>query len=317
MYSYRKHSVFSVQKDIFAAIGRPTSLIMQHLKYISLCLLLGTLLLTACQSNNDVPKSILDFNPKTNQDLLISAHRGGKGLADYPENCLETLQFLHKKGVRIFEIDIATTKDDQLVLMHDKSLERTSTGQGTVREKTLEELQQLQLKDDNGQVQAYKIPTLEAVLAWAKSANAYLTLDLKGIHIPSLVHAIRQQKAEANCALIAYSVKQSKELYRAAPDLMLSVPMRNLKEVKKMLQTNIPTRNMIAFTGTRQSEEGLYERLQELGIMAIFGTLGNVDRQAAARGNNVYHKLMDKGVQIFATDRPLAVQEAIATYYKE
>ena len=59
---------------------------------------------------------------------IISVHRGGKGIANYPENCLETLKYINDSIQATFEIDVAKTKDNVLVLMHDNTLERTTTG---------------------------------------------------------------------------------------------------------------------------------------------------------------------------------------------
>ena len=64
------------------------------------------------------------------QKPIISAHRAGKGIAGYPENCLQTIQYLSKKGIHSFEIDIFESADGELFLMHDDQLGRTATGKG-------------------------------------------------------------------------------------------------------------------------------------------------------------------------------------------
>ena len=68
---------------------------------------------------------------------------------------------------------------------------------------------------------------------------------------------------------------------------MLSVSMRNESELDRALNSGIPTANMVAFAGTRRSPKILYDRIHENGMMAIFGTLGNIDRQAASRGDQI------------------------------
>ncbi len=65
----------------------------------------------------------------------ISVHRGGGDLAGYPENCLESFQYLSKQiGTParpvVIECDIDLTKDSVLVMMHDATLNRTTTGTG-------------------------------------------------------------------------------------------------------------------------------------------------------------------------------------------
>ena len=53
-------------------------------------------------------------------------------------------------GVDAVEIDIAETKDGHLIVMHDKTLDRTTNGNGVVKKRSLEELKQLVLKDGLG-----------------------------------------------------------------------------------------------------------------------------------------------------------------------
>ena len=68
---------------------------------------------------------------------------------------------------------------------------------------------------------------------------------------------------------------------------------------------------MLAFTGTRLSNPNLYKRLKDKNIVAMLGTLGNLDKQAEARGNHLYNEWMSKGVNILATDRPFEVSKSV------
>ena len=88
--------------------------------------------------------------------------------------------------------------------------------------------------------------------------------------------------------IINYDVKQALKAYKLAPDLLLSVSARNQEELQWLLETEIPTENMLAFTGTRLSDAKLYNELHKLGITTMLGTLGNLDKQAEARGDHLY-----------------------------
>ncbi len=68
---------------------------------------------------------------------------------------------------------------------------------------------------------------------------------------------------------------------------------------------------MLAFTGTRLSDESLYKRLHNEDIVCMLGTLGNLDRQAEAKGSQLYKTWKSKGVDILATDRPFEAFNAI------
>ena len=67
---------------------------------------------------------------------------------------------------------------------------------------------------------------------------------------------------------------------------------------------------MIAFTGTSEPSPDLYKMLHENGIQCILGTLGNLDKSANAKGDQLYNKFILNGADILATDRPLEASKA-------
>ncbi|MFP4846067.1 glycerophosphodiester phosphodiesterase family protein [Winogradskyella sp. PE311] len=242
----------------------------------------------------------------------ISVHRGGKGLTNYPENCLETLQFINDSISAVYEIDVAQTKDGQLILMHDNSIERTTNGSGSVKDMTYNELKVYNLVDDYGNETNFRIPLLTDVLNWSKENNVILTVDIKrSVKQEDVINAIKKADAMDVSIIITYSVEQAQSAFNLAPELLLSVSARNHNEFDRLLETDIPVENMIAFTGTRLSNASLYQRLHEQGIVCILGTLGNLDKQAAARGNDMYKRWYNFGANILATDRPFDAYKAI------
>lgn len=112
---------------------------------------------------------------------------------------------------------------------------------------------------------------------------------------------------EAQVVLISYNTEQAKALYKVAPEMLLSVSVRNNDELERILQTGIPKEKLVAFTGIKVAPDALYQRLNELKIPAILGTLGNLDKRAATKGDHLYKEWAQKGIQIFSTDRPLSV----------
>jgi glycerophosphoryl diester phosphodiesterase len=77
---------------------------------------------------------------------FVSAHRGGSQ-PKFPENCIATFENTLKHTYAIMEIDPRYTKDGVIVVHHDATLERTTTGEGRVADMTLQELKELRLKD--------------------------------------------------------------------------------------------------------------------------------------------------------------------------
>ncbi|MDW5289726.1 glycerophosphodiester phosphodiesterase family protein [Formosa sp. PL04] len=263
--------------------------------------------------NTKTDSKLIEVFKASNKELAnISVHRGGKGLLHYPENCLETIIYVNDSISAIYEIDVAQTKDGVLVLMHDNAIDRTSTGTGLVKSLTYKELEAFNLVDEYGNETPYKIPLFKDVLNWAKANTVILTVDIKrSVSQKVVIDAIREAKAQDVSIIITYDAEQAKAAYELAPDLLLSVSARNEDEFNRLLDAEIPTRNMLAFTGTRLSDVSLFERLHAEDIVCMLGTLGNLDKQAEVKGNESYVKWKALGVDIFATDRPFAVYNAI------
>lgn len=283
-------------------------------KYILIFVL--SFVVISCKSNKSetVAKSKLVevFRASNKNYPNISVHRGGKDIFNYPENCLETIQFINDSISAIFEIDIAQTKDNKLVLMHDNSINRTTTGSGLVRKMTYKQLSKFNLIDDFGNETSYKIPLFKDVLKWCKTNNVILTVDIKrSVRQIDVINAIKEANAEDICVLITYDVAQAKSAFKNAPELLLSVSVRNNEEFERLLKSKIPTENMLAFTGTRLSPQSLYKRLHQNDIVCMLGTLSNLDRQAKARGNQLYETWKAMGIDIIATDRPFEAFKAI------
>ena len=261
-----------------------------------------------------IKKSLLieTFKYKPNATPIISVHRGGKSIKNYPENCLETLQYVNDSIPAIYEIDVAKTADNTLVLLHDNSLERTTTGTGKLTDYTYKEISAFNLEDDFGNETTFKIPLFTDVIKWAKTNNVILTVDIKrSVAVETVIDAVRSEKAEDVCIIITYDMQQAQKAYKWAPELLLSVSARNDKELDWLLHSNIPTENMLAFTGTRLSPDDFYKKVQSYGIKTILGTLGNLDKQAETKGDVPYKVWQNKGIDVFATDRPFATAKAL------
>src|SRR5271156_4618615 len=73
--------------------------------------------------------------------VVVIAHRGEHRA--HPENTLPAFQAAIEAGADFFELDVRTTSDGRLILMHDAKVDRTTNGSGTVREMTFEQIRML------------------------------------------------------------------------------------------------------------------------------------------------------------------------------
>lgn len=112
------------------------------------------------------------------KQVLITAHRGNTGDKSIPENSLASLDacIANKSTLDFVEIDPRTTKDGVMVLMHDETVDRTTTGTGKVKDLTYAQIQQLKLKQADGTVTTHAVPTLQEFLLKARG-KVFINLD--------------------------------------------------------------------------------------------------------------------------------------------
>ncbi|PQA60575.1 glycerophosphodiester phosphodiesterase family protein [Siphonobacter curvatus] len=260
-----------------------------------------------------VPKQGLSeyLKPEAGKPTLISAHRGGGDYAGYPENCLESFAYLAKQAAMIIECDIGLTQDSVLVMLHDDALDRTTTGKGKLNAVSYAYTQSLHLKDNAGTTTKFRMPTLEQVLNWGKGKVIY-TLDVKRtVPFEKVVDLIHRTHTEDNCVVITYNAQDAAKVYRLDPSLMISVTIRNEAEYNRHHDLGIPDNRMVAFVGTREPSAEHYAFLHKKGISCILGTLGNLDKMAQAKGDQVYVNFAKNGADIMSTDRPLEMAKAL------
>ncbi|MBO9657426.1 MAG: glycerophosphodiester phosphodiesterase family protein [Chitinophagaceae bacterium] len=261
--------------------------------------------------NVDELQQFLSYSKK--RFPLISAHRGGpeKG---FPENAIETFEHSYQLQPLIIECDISLSRDSVMILMHDNSLNRTSTGSGRIGDFTYEELKKLYLKDNGGDSTEFRIPTLEEALIWGRG-KVIFTLDVKrGVPYRKVIEMVRKCKAESSSVIITYNADQAAEVFQLAPDLLISASVRGKEDLDRLNGKGVPDKKIIAFIGVTEAQPETYELLHSRGISCILGTMGNLDRQATARGDNQYAEYISRGADILSTDRPKEAGEALKKY---
>lgn len=98
--------------------------------------------------------------------VMVAAHRGDWRYA--PENSIAAIEHCIEAGADIVELDLRMTKDSVLIVMHDATLDRTTTGKGYVADWTADSIRLLHLKNGCGIKTIHKVPTLEEAMIAAK-----------------------------------------------------------------------------------------------------------------------------------------------------
>jgi alkaline phosphatase/alkaline phosphatase D len=266
----------------------------------------------------ETPGELRDLFRFTGKPLpIVSAHRGGAG-PGYPENCIETFEHTLTRTFAMLEVDPRMTKDGQVVLHHDATLERTTTGSGRLADKTLGELKQLRLKDSLGRVTEYQIPTLDEALRWAKGKTV-LVLDQKDVPLSKRVGKISEHHAEAYAMLIVGKFDDARRCYRMNPDIMMEVMIPNHAKVRAFSETGIPWENIVAFLGhVPPTDRSLYDAVHRHAASTMIGTSRNLDLGYPQRVVNDrerlrrdYQAVSDRGADIIETDLPRELGELL------
>ena len=129
----------------------------------------------------------------------IFAHRGSSGI--YPENTMKAFKEAYKSGCDGIELDVQRTKDGELVVIHDETVNRTTNGKGKVALMTLKEIRALNASYNKKRWFTHpKIPTLDEVFEWLQKNELICNVELKNdkIRYEGMEEEVLQKIAEYN-----------------------------------------------------------------------------------------------------------------------
>lgn len=136
------------------------------------------------------------------------AHRGYSNIA--PENTIPAYKMAGKYGFYGAETDVYETKDGYYILMHDETVDRTTTGSGLISELTLAQIKEL-IVDFGANVSKYpelRVPTLEEFFIVCKEYGIVPVIEIKNINNPSVfIDLIKKYGLEDKCMIISFNRK--------------------------------------------------------------------------------------------------------------
>jgi len=267
----------------------------------------------------EITKSLYD--PK-GREVLVVMHRGDWRNA--PENSIRAIENTIKIGADIVEIDIQKTKDGQLVLMHDKTLNRTTTGKGNVSDFTLEEIKKLYLKSGIGIETHHKVPTLEEAMLVAKD-KILVNID-KGYNHFDEVYKILERTGTLKQTVVKSGNNYTKITSEKGEDFLRQVifmPVVNLDKptaatiIKEYTQKLKPVAFELVFNNDTSKIINRFNEIKNSGSRVWVNTLwpslnaGHHDDLAVEEGDipNSWEWIIAKGVNIIQTDRPKELLE--------
>ncbi len=263
---------------------------------------------------SSIEDKINNLKNSNNKEIIVVAHRGDWRNA--PENSLQAIDNCIKMGVDMVEIDIRETKDGQLVLMHDKTIDRTTTGEGLLKEWTLDSLKTVQLIDGLGVPTQHKIPTLKEALLLAKD-KVLINLD-KSYNIFDKCYEVIKETETQNQVVIKGGKRLAtvEKEFGKYLDKVHFMPIIHLpsNEVKTIVNEYMSSKHPpIAFEFTVKHDTIKYieefKAIRKSGASIWVNSLwsqhnGGHDDERAVKNQNVYQWYIENGIDIIQTDRP-------------
>jgi len=259
------------------------------------------------------------FNPNE-ETVLVASHRGDWRNA--PENSLAAIDNAIKMGVDIVELDVQRTLDGQLILMHDPTLDRTTTGKGKISEVALDSIRKLKLKNGCAIRTIHNVPTLEEALIHAKG-KIMINLD-KADRFFDEVYALLEKTGTTKQIIMkgSKSPKNVRNKFGKYLDDVIYMPIVNFDkpDAEESIMNFIDDMHPVAFELLFKNDSNplpiiMKEKMKGKSLIwynTLWDTMagGHDDDMALEDPDKAYGYLIDTlGARIIQTDRPAYLLE--------
>jgi glycerophosphoryl diester phosphodiesterase len=267
-------------------------------------------------STYKIDQLLKELNNSNGSDVLVISHRGD--WRNFPENSLEAFSSAIEMGVDMVEMDVAKTKDNQLVILHDKTLDRTTTGKGLVSDWTLDSLRKLYLKDGLGIETQYKIPTLEEALLVCKG-KTLVNLDKSYEFFNQAYDVAKKTGTTTQIIMKGYdkTVDQVIADFGTKLDTITFMPIINLDNQLNALQliedyqAKLKVKALeIVFSKDSSKVLTRFSQIKKKGsrvwVNSLWSSLnaGHDDNEAVKNRDSIYGWYLKNGVNMIQSDRP-------------
>ena len=236
---------------------------------------------------------------------LLAAHRGGAFL--WPENSLLAFRNAVALGADFIEFDVHLSRDGEVMVIHDPTLDRTTNGRGAVRDRTVAELKALRLKDRTGAATDETVPTLDEVIVVASRADRRMLLEIKvdggrarypGIEEKVLALLDRHRMA-ASTVVMAFEPATWKRMRELRPDLAVCA----LYSARMLGRTSLAA-ELETLRGAGVGFIGLEHTVVDTAALAQARQAGIQVGAWTVNDAAAMKRLIEAGVGVLITDQP-------------
>lgn len=244
--------------------------------------------------------------PKARHAFIVVAHRGDH--TEAPENTLRAFENAIRNDVDYVEIDLRTTKDSQLIIMHDASVDRMTNGKGLVRDLTLAEIRKLKVKDkSHPEWGEFAIPMFREVMELCKDKiNIYL--DFKNADVAETYKQLLEFQMEKQVLVYINEEKQFYQWRKIEPKIPLMVSLPASVKDNKSLKTFLSKDRVEVLDGSyREYTSEMVKAATEMGCAVL------PDIQQPNENAELWEPVIQMAVYGLQTDHPAS----LVRYLKE
>jgi len=224
--------------------------------------------------------------------VVVIAHRGEH--LRHPENTIAAFQGAVDAGADFFELDVRTTSDGKLVLMHDDSVDRMTNGKGAISSMTFDEIRKLEVGLKMGpQFSGTRVPTFDEALAFAHGKIG-VYVDSKRISATDVVSALERHDMQDRVVIYG-GAKYLKEVSGLRPKMRVMPEAVNAATLQSLLDL-LPLKVAAFGAGDFNDETIAVARQAKLDIY--------VDRLGSADNESSWQDAVDRGATGIQTDHP-------------
>ncbi len=204
------------------------------------------------------------------------------------------------------EIDVAESSDGALFLLHDTTLDRTTTGSGPLSDQTSAGILNFFLKDSHE-----RIPRFREALDLARETGLYLMLDVKSAALDKVWAEVSDAGMGNRVLILTFSERRTQEAFAVSREWLVSVLIQQERDVGLHLGS-APVREGVLFYINQRAEQRLFEAAAQSGIPTITDAMRFLDAKASAEGGHHYREFLEtRRPRILVSDFPLQARAAV------
>lgn len=264
---------------------------------------------------------MMQLKDKNCKKVFVVSHRGDWRNA--PENSLQAIKNCIEMGVDMVEIDLKKTKDGEVILMHDKTLNRTTSGKGEPKDFTLKEIKKMVLRNGAGHRTEHQVPTLREAMNLAKG-KILVNID-KGYDYFDDVYEILKETGTLDQCIIkdGKSYEEVKAEKPVALEKMVFMPVIKLtkgnpkEKIEGYNRYFKPLLYELTFDTDDKNTYNLIHLAKQSGAKIFINSLwpelcgGHHDDRAVEQGeiDKSWGWIIKRGASLIQTDRPALLLE--------